>query len=74
MQQTSQAHNHGKNMITMCKVDTSGGCIVKDLCVYSNPSFNEIERGIYWLDVRPSVCSSVCPSVDGIVSALYLQQ
>ena len=33
--------------------------------------FNEVERGLYWFHlVRPSVC----PSVDRILSALYLQQ
>ena len=36
------------------------------------------ERGLYWLHVRPSVRPSVClsvrPSVDGTVSTLYLQQ
>ena len=33
--------------------------------------YNEVERGVYWYHlVRPSVC----PSVDRIVSALYLQQ
>ena len=35
------------------------------------PRFNEVERGVYWYHL---VCLSVCPSVDRIVSALYLQQ
>ena len=44
-----------------------------------NPRFNEVERGVYWYHlVRLSVCLSVRlsvrPSVDRIVSALYLQQ
>ena len=33
--------------------------------------FNEVERGVYWYHL---VRLSVCPSVDRIVSALYLQQ
>ena len=38
---------------------------------FYTPCFNEVERGVYWYHlVRPSVC----PSVDRIVSALYLQQ
>ena len=48
------------------------GCIIR---VYYTPRFNEVERGVYWYHlVRLSVCLSVCPSVDRIVSALYLQQ
>ena len=35
------------------------------------PRFNEAERGVYWYHL---VHLSVCPSVDRIVSALYLQQ
>ena len=35
------------------------------------PRFNEVERGVYWYHL---VRLSVCPSVDRIVSALYLQQ
>ena len=35
------------------------------------PCFNEVERGVYWYHL---VRLSVCPSVDRIVSALYLQQ
>ena len=35
------------------------------------PRFNEIERVVYWFHL---VCLSVCPSVDRIVSARYLQQ
>ena len=35
------------------------------------PHFNEVERGVYWYHL---VRLSVCPSVDRIVSALYLQQ
>ena len=46
---------------------------------YYTPGFNKIERGVYWFHiVRPSVCPSVPlsvhPSVDGIMSALYLPQ
>ena len=38
---------------------------------YYTPRCNEVERGVYWFHlVRPSLC----PSVDRIVSALYLQQ
>ena len=33
--------------------------------------FNEVERVVYWYQL---VCLSICPSVDRIVSALYLQQ
>ena len=40
-----------------------------------NPRFNEVEREVYWFHlVRPSVRMSVYPSVDKIVSTLYLQQ
>ena len=35
------------------------------------PRFNEVERGVYWFYL---VRLSACPSVDRIVSALYLQQ
>ena len=35
------------------------------------PCFDEVERGVYWYHL---VRLSVCPSVDRIVSALYLQQ
>ena len=35
------------------------------------PRFNEDERGVYWYHL---VRLSVCPSVDRIVSALYLQE
>ena len=35
------------------------------------PRFNEVDRGVYWYHL---VRLSVCPSVDRIVSALYLQQ
>ena len=35
------------------------------------PRFNEVERGVYWYHL---VRLSVCPSVDRIVSALYLQE
>ena len=38
---------------------------------YYTPRFNEVERGVYWFHL---VRLSVCPSVDRIVSALYLQQ
>ena len=38
---------------------------------YYTPCFNEVERGVYWYHL---VRLSVCPSVDRIVSALYLQQ
>ena len=46
---------------------------------YYTPCFNKVERWVYWfhlvhLSIPPSVRPSVCPSVDGIVSALYLQQ
>ena len=47
---------------------------LSDIIVFSNnytPRFNEVERGVYWYHL---VCLSVCPSVDRIVSALYLQQ
>ena len=37
-------------------------------CDYT-PRFNEVERGVYWYHL---VRLSVCPSVDRIVSALYL--
>ena len=36
---------------------------------YYTPRFNEVERGVY-----TGITLSVCPSVDRIVSALYLQQ
>ena len=39
--------------------------------IYYTPRFNEVKRGLYWFHV---VCPSVCPSVDKIVSALYLPQ
>ena len=42
--------------------------MVKD--IYTS-RFNEVERGVYWYHL---VRLSVCPSVDRIVSALYLQQ
>ena len=43
--------------------------------VYYTPRFNEVDRGVYWYHlVRLSVRPSVCPSVDRIVSALYLQE
>ena len=35
------------------------------------PRFNEVDRGVYWYHL---VRLSVCPSVDRIVSTLYLQQ
>ena len=38
---------------------------------FYTPRFNEVERGVYWYHL---VRLSVCPSVDRIVSALYLQQ
>ena len=38
---------------------------------YYTPRFNEVDRGVYWYHL---VRLSVCPSVDRIVSALYLQQ
>ena len=45
--------------------------------VYYTPRFNRVERGGgggILVSPCPSVCLSVCPSVDRIVSALYLQQ
>ena len=37
--------------------------------------FNEVERGVYWFHVvRLFISPSVRPSVDGIMSAQYLQQ
>ena len=39
------------------------------------PHFNEVERGhTGFMSVSPAVRLVVCPSVDGIVDALYLQQ
>ena len=35
------------------------------------PRFNEVDRGVYWYHL---VRLSVCPSVNRIVSALYLQE
>ena len=41
-------------------------------CLFSlYPRFNEVERGVYWFHL---VHMPVCPSVDRIVSTLYLQQ
>ena len=45
-----------------------GGLI---LFLHYTPRFNEVKRGVYWYHL---VRLSVCPSVDRIVSALYLQQ
>ena len=39
--------------------------------LHYTPRFNEVERGVYWYHL---VRLSVCPSVDRIMSALYLQQ
>ena len=44
---------------------------VKYAVCYYTPRFNEVERGVYWYHL---VRLSICPSVDRIVSALYLQQ
>ena len=38
---------------------------------YYTPRFNEVDRGVYWYHL---VRLSVCPSVDRIMSTLYLQQ
>ena len=43
---------------------------VNTYCIYTL-RFNEVERGVYWYHL---VRLSVCPSVDRIVFALYLQQ
>ena len=43
----------------------------RNQCGLLYPRFNEVERGLYWFHI---VRLSVCPSVDRIVSALYLQQ
>ena len=41
------------------------------IITYYTPRFNEVDWGVYWYHlVRPSVC----PSMDRIVTALYLQQ
>ena len=45
--------------------------IVSILSCFYTPRSNEVERGVYWYHL---VRLSVCPSVDRIVSALYLQQ
>ena len=47
-----------------------GGYTGITLSIYT-PRFNKVERGVYWYH---PVHLSVCPSVDRIVSALYLQQ
>ena len=44
------------------------------LLTYYTPRFNDVERGGILVSPCPSVGPSVCPSVDRIVSALYLQQ
>ena len=38
------------------------------------PHFNEVEMGGILVSTCPSVCLSVCPCVDRIMSALYLHQ
>ena len=49
--------------------------MTSNLVNYYTPHFNKVERGVYWYHlVRLSVRLSVCPSVNKIVSALYLQQ
>ena len=50
-----------------------GGYLLPLLAAHSSYTlhFNEVERGVYWFHL---VSLSVCPSVDRIVSALYLQQ
>ena len=40
--------------------------------VFLYPHFREVEKG--YTGYTLSVCPAVCPSVDGIMSALYLQQ
>ena len=40
-------------------------------CYYYTPRFSKVDRGVYWYHLFRL---SVCPSVDRIVSALYLQQ
>ena len=49
--------------------------LIIHMYAYYTPRFNEVERGIYWFHlVRLSVGPFVlCPSVDRIVSVLYLQ-
>ena len=39
--------------------------------IFYTPRFNKVERGVYWFHL---VRLSVCPSVDRIMSTLYLQQ
>ena len=43
------------------------------MCFYYTPSLNEVEVGILVLP-SPSVRLSICPSVDRMVSTLYLPQ
>ena len=64
-------NKHGHHWLT--------GCLTNyhqlNQCWYTvshyTPRFNEVERGVYWYHL---VRLSVSPSVDRIVSALYLQQ
>ena len=48
--------------------------LTEPMLVYYTHRFNEVERGVILVSPCPSVRLSVCPSVDSIVSALYLQQ
>ena len=59
---------------TSACLDVGGKCISigkSQFFKLLHPRFNEVESGVYWLHL---VRLSVSPSVDRIVSALYLQQ
>ena len=45
--------------------------IIKPMLAFLTPGFKEVERGVYWFHL---VHLSVRPSVDRIMSALYLQK
>ena len=65
-----------EQMMTFCQsgsedVHISMKFYLKLKNVNYTPRFNEVDRGVYWYHL---VRLSVCPSVDRIVSALYLQQ
>ena len=59
-------YNHYQQELPLCSSIAKG-----TFHLYYTPRFNEVERGVYWYHL---VRLSVCPSVDRIVSALYLQQ
>ena len=44
------------------------------IVAYHNPQFNEVERGCILVSPCLSICLSIHPSVDRIMSALYLHQ